>query len=74
MCYICSSSKHTFLKGIYSLSYFMKSIVRSSGGKTSKIWLNEGSIFRINLWQGPLKENVKEMYSTKNDGKSLFTE
>lgn len=52
----------------------MKSIVRSSGGKTSKIWLNEGSIFRINLWQGPLKENVKEMYSTKNDGKSLFTE
>ena len=52
----------------------MKSIVRSSGGKTSKIWLNEGSIFRINLWPGPLKENVKEMYSAKNDGKSLFTE
>ena len=52
----------------------MKSIVRSSGGKTSKIWLNEGSIFRINLSQGPLQENVKEIYSTKNDGKSLFTE
>ena len=42
-----------------------------SGEKLSKIWFKK-FVYKINLRQVPLKENVKGTYCTKNYCKSLL--
>ena len=46
----------------------------SDGRKPNKIWVDQGSEFYNNLFKKFLKTNEIEMYSTYNEGKSVFAE
>ena len=46
----------------------------SEGRKPNKIWVNQGSEFYNNSFEGFLKINDIEMYSTYNEGKSVVAE
>ena len=51
-----------------------QSILRNSGRKPNKIWVDHGSDFYNNKFRSILKENDIEMYSTHNEGKSVVAE
>ena len=46
----------------------------SEGRKPNKIWVDQGSEFYNNSFKDFLKVNNIEMFSTKNEGKSVFAE
>ena len=46
----------------------------SEGRKPNKIWVDQGSEFYNNSFKDFLKVNNIEMYSTWNEGKSVFAE
>ena len=49
-------------------------ILKESNCKPNKIWLDEGSEFYNSSFKKWLKDNDIEMYSTNNEGKSVFAE
>ena len=51
-----------------------QSILKNSGRKPNKVWVDHGSEFYNNKFKGFLKENDIEMYSTFNEGKSVVAE
>ena len=59
-------------KGNSIVNAFHKII--SHGRKQNKIWVNQGSEFYINSFEGFLKINNIEMYSTYNEGNSVVAE
>ena len=51
-----------------------ENILRNSGRKPSKIWIDHGSEFYNKKFKKFLKENDIKMYSTHNEGKSVVAE
>ena len=51
-----------------------QSILKNSGRKPNKIWVDHESEFYNNKFKKFLKENDIEMYSTFNEGKSVVAE
>ena len=51
-----------------------QSILKNSGRKPNKIWIDHGSEFYNNKFNFFLKENDIQMYSTHNEGKSVVAE
>ena len=51
-----------------------QSILKNSGRKANKIWVDHGSEFYNNKFKNFLKENDIEMYSTFNEEKSVVSE
>ena len=51
-----------------------QSILKKSNGKPNKIWVDHVSEFYDNAFKNFLKDNVIEMYSTFNEGKSVIAE
>ena len=51
-----------------------QSILKNSGRKPNKIWVDHGSEFYNNKFKSFLKRNDIEMYSTHNEGKSVVAE
>ena len=51
-----------------------KKILNDSNRKPNKIWVDQGSEFYNNKFKSFLKKNYIEMYSTYNEGKSVFAE
>ena len=51
-----------------------KKILNDSNRKPNKIWVDHGSEFYNNKFKSFLKKNYIEMYSTYNEGKSVFAE
>ena len=52
----------------------LEKILDDSNRKPNKIWVDHGSEFYNNKFKSFLKENDMEMYSTFNEGKSVFAE
>ena len=74
-------SKYTWVipikdkKGTSIVNAFQKIISESKGRrKPNKIWVDQGSEFYNNSFKDFLKLNNIEMYSTYNEGKSVFAE
>ena len=57
-----------------SIDEGFQSILKNSGRKLNKIWVDHGSEFSNNKFKSFLKENDIEMYSTHNEGKSVVAE
>ncbi len=49
-------------------------VVKSSGRKPEKLWVDQGTEFYNRVFRSWLKENDIEMYSTHNDGKAVVVE
>ena len=79
LCAIDLYSKYTFViplkykKGISIVNAFNK-IVKQSGKKTNKIWVDQGGEFYNNVFKKWLLDNDIIMYSTYNEGKSVVAE
>ena len=79
LCAIDLYSKYAFViplkdkKGISIVNAFDK-IIKQSGKKTNKIWVDEGGEFYNNVFKKWLSDNDIIMYSTYNEGKSLVAE
>ena len=57
-----------------SITNAFQSISDCSKRKANKIWVDQGSEFYNNQFKKLLKNNVIEMYSTYNGGKSVVAE
>ena len=72
-------SKYTFVvslkdkKGISVTNGFNK-IIKQSGRKPKRIWVDQGSEFYNHVFKRWLSRNNIIMYSTYNEGKSVVTE
>ena len=72
-------SKYAFVvplkdkKGISATNGFNK-IIKQSGKKTNKIWVDQGSEFYNHVFKRWLSRNNIIMYSTYNEGKSVVAE
>ena len=79
LCAIDLYSKYAFVvplddkKGISVTNGFNK-IIKQSGTKPNKIWLDQGSEFYNNDFKKWLSSNDISMYSTYNEGKSVVVE
>ena len=79
LCAIDLYSKYAFViplkdkKAISIVNAFDK-IIKQSGKKTSKIWVDQGSEFYNNVFKRWLSNNNIIMYSTYNEGKSVVAE
>ena len=77
MCY--RFSKYAFVvplkdkKGISIVNAFDK-IIKQSGKKPNKMWVDQGSEFYNSDFKKWLSDNDIEMYSTYNEGKSVVVE
>ena len=60
-------------KGISIINEFNK-IIKQSGKKTNKIWVDQGGEFYNNIFKKWLSDNDVIMYSTYNEGKSVVGE
>ena len=67
MCYLKDE------KGVSIVNAFQK-ILKQSDRKPNKIWVDQGSKFYNNVFKKWLKDNDISMYSTHNEGKSVFAE
>ena len=72
-------SKYAFVvplkdkKGI-SVTNGLNKIIKQSGRKPNKIWVDQGSEFCNNVFKKWLSDNDIIMYSTYNEGKSVVAE
>ena len=79
LCAIYLYSKYVFViqfkdqKGISIVNAFNK-IIKQSGKKTNKIWVDQGGEFYNNVFKKWLSDNDIIMYSTYNEGKSVVAE
>ena len=79
LCAIGLYSKYAFViplkdkKGISIVNAFNK-IIKQSGKKANKIWVDQGSEFYNNNFKKLLSDNDIIMYSTYNEGKSVVAE
>ena len=79
LCAIDLFSKYAFVvplkdkKGI-SITNAFKKIIKQSGRKPNKIWVDQGSEFYNHDFKKWLSDNDIEMYSTYNEGKSVVVE
>ena len=79
LCAIGLYSKYAFFvplqdkKGI-SITNAFKKIIKQSGRKPNKIWVDQGSEFYNNDFKRWLSSNNIIMYSTYNEGKSVVVE
>ena len=79
LCAINLFSKYAFFvplkdkKGI-SITNAFKKIIKQSGRKPNKIWVDQGSEFYNNVFKRWLSDNDIIMYSTYNEGKSVVAE
>ena len=79
LCAIDLYSKYAFVvllkdkKGI-SITNAFKKIIKQSGKKTNKIWVDQGSEFYNQDFKKWLSSNNIIMYSTYNEGKSVVAE
>ena len=79
LCFIDIFSKYAWViplkdkKGISILNAFQK-ILNESNRKPNKIWVDKGIEFYNNSFKKWLGDNVIEMYSTNNEGKSVIAE
>ena len=79
LCVIDLYSKYAFViplkdkKGI-SIVHAFNEIIKQSGKKTNKIWVDQGSEFYHNNSKKWLLDNDIIMYSTYNEGKSVVAE
>ena len=76
LCAIDLFSKYAWvipIKDKKSIVNAFKKII-SKGRKPNKIWTDQGSEFYNKSFTGFLKINNIEIYSTFNEGKSVFTE
>ena len=79
LCAIDFYSKYAFViplkdkKGISIVNAFNK-IIKKSGKKTNKIWVDQGGEFYNNVFKKWLSDNDIIMYSTYNDSKSVVAE
>ena len=60
-------------KGIRIVNVFNK-IIKQSGRKPNKIWVDQGGEFYNNVFKKWLSDNDIIMYSTYNEGKSVVAE
>ena len=73
LCVIYLYSKYAFVlplkdkKGISIVNAFNK-IIKQSGKKPNKIWVDQGGEFYKNIFKKCLSENDIIMYSTYNEG------
>ena len=69
-------SRYAWVIGIKGSSIVngFKKILDTSKRKPNKIWVDHGSEFYDKVFKDFLKENYIEMYSTHNEGKSVFAE
>ena len=79
LCAIDLLSKYAFViplkdkKGISIVNAFNK-IIKQSGRKSNKIWVDQGSEFDNNVFKKWLSDNDINMYSTYKEGKSVVAE
>ena len=79
LCAIDLYSKYAFViplkdkKEISIVNAFNK-VIKQSGKKTNKIWVDQGGEFYNNVFKKWLSDNDIIMYSTYNEGKSLVAE
>ena len=79
LCAIDLYSKYAFVipvkhkKGISIVNEFNK-IIKQSGKKTNKIWVDQGGEFYNNIFKKWLSNNDIIIYSTYNEGKSVVAE
>ena len=79
LCVIDIFSKYAWViplkdkKGISIFNAFQK-ILKESNRKPNKIWVDKRSEFYNSSFKRWLKDNDIEMYSTKNEGKSVIAE
>ena len=79
LCAIDLYSKYTFViplkdkKGI-SIVNALNKIIKQSGRKPNKIWVDQGSEFYNHVFKRRLSRNNIIMYSTYNEGKSVVAE
>ena len=79
LCVIDLYSKYAWVvpvkdkKGVTITSAF-KTILKQSGRKPNKIWVDKGSEFYNQSMKKFLNDNNIEMYSTENEGKSVVAE
>ena len=79
LCAIDLYSKYAFViplkdkKGISIVNAFNK-IIKQSGKKPNKIWVDQGGDFYNNVFKKWLSDNDIIMYSTYNEGKSVAAE
>ena len=79
LCAIVLYSKYAFViplkdkKGISIVNAFNK-IIKQSGKKTNKIWVDQGVEFYNNVFKKWLSDNDVIMYSTYNEGISVVAE
>ena len=79
LCAIDLYSKYAFAiplkdkKGISIVNAFNK-IIKQSGKKPNKIWVDQGGEFYNNVFKKWLSDNDIIMYSTYNEGKSVVAE
>ena len=72
-------SKYAFViplkdKKGYSIVYAFNKIIKQSGRKPNKIWIDQGDEFYNNIFKKCLSDNDIIMYSTYNEGKSVVAE
>ena len=78
LCAIDLHSKYAFViplkdkKGISIVNAFNK--IKQSNRKPNKIWVDQGGEFHNNVFGKWLSDNVINMYSTYNEGKSVVAE
>ncbi len=57
-----------------SITDAFNKVVKSSGRKPEKLWVDQGTEFYNRVFRGWLTENDIEMYSTHNEGKAVVVE
>ena len=79
LCVIDLYSKYAFViplkdKKVISIVNAFNKIIKQSGRKSNKIWVDQGSEFYNNVFKKWLSDNDINMYSTYNEGKSVVAE
>ena len=79
LCVIDLFSKYAWVVGIKdkkgaSITNAFQSILKNSKRKPNKIWVDHGSEFYNSVFKKFLKDNDIEMYSARNEGKSVVAE
>ena len=79
LCVIVIYSKHAWVvplkdKKVVSIVNTFQKNLKESARKLHKIWVDKGSEFCNSHFRKWLKDNSIEMYSTHNEGKSVFAE
>ena len=57
-----------------SITDAFKKIVKTSGRRPKKLWVDQGTEFYNRMFRGWLEENDVEMYSVYNEGKAVVVE